>query len=273
MIQLSPPEFFQCGVEHTLFIGFRPLLVTFPTFRQISFPSLTFITQILKAFIRRKATFFADEEWVHAPFQHRQAAPLQDLLGVAAHIPGILEKIDLLPRLLPKTMAKSVQEAVTELMQAVSKLETWQACFLKSSPASHYWDRTSNNSTAVGYQLLWYPSLSTANLFTYLWSFQLICLTHIHWVREHYLNMAEPIHTMPQDHTLLRETCLDLGVRIYRSMEFVMQEDFMLYGALSVKFPLQIACNTLNEDARGRAILSSLDGSTMVRGGIQTPLM
>lgn len=27
MIQLSPPESFESGIEHTLFIGFRPLLV------------------------------------------------------------------------------------------------------------------------------------------------------------------------------------------------------------------------------------------------------
>ena len=28
MIQLSPPESFKSGVEHTLLIGFRPLLVS-----------------------------------------------------------------------------------------------------------------------------------------------------------------------------------------------------------------------------------------------------
>jgi hypothetical protein len=30
MIQLSLPESFESGIEHTLFIGFRPLLVVIP---------------------------------------------------------------------------------------------------------------------------------------------------------------------------------------------------------------------------------------------------
>lgn len=250
MIQLSPPESFESGVEHTLFIGFRPLL-------------------ILKAFILRKATFFANDEWVEKPFQHHQAAPLQSLLSLAARIPAILEKIDNLAHVSLETSVKYGKERITELMETKSCLETWHSSFLNSTSAPQYWHCMPDNALESGHQLLWYPDLSTANVFTYFWSFQLICLTNIQSLREQYPDLEKPEQIAADDIEGLRDTCLELSIRIYQSMEYVLQEDFMLYGISSVGFPLQTACKAFDSDAKGRAVLETLDHTVIVRSRIQ----
>ncbi|KAF9691204.1 hypothetical protein EKO04_010772 [Ascochyta lentis] len=193
MIQLSSPEFFTSGIEHTLFIGFRPLL-------------------ILKAIIFRKATFFANNNWIEKPFQHHRAAPLQDLLGIAARIPGVLEEIDSLTYNSFETAASAARERIEELMEIRCQLDTWHSDFLNSTPAPLYWR----------------------------------CLRHSKEIALH-------------DAKSLRDVCLELSIQIYQSMEYVLQEDFMLYGLSSAHFPLQTACEALESDAEGRAVLATLD--------------
>lgn len=66
-----------------------------------------------------------------------------------------------------------------------------------------------------------------------------------------------------------RDACIESSIRIYQSMEYVLQEAFMLYGASSAHFPVQTARRTLGIDAKGRAILGTLDHTIVVRSGAQ----
>ncbi|XPS80892.1 hypothetical protein M3J09_012837 [Ascochyta lentis] len=240
MIQLSSPEFFTSGIEHTLFIGFRPLL-------------------ILKAIIFRKATFFANNNWIEKPFQHHRAAPLQDLLGIAARIPGVLEEIDSLTYNSFETAASAARERIEELMEIRCQLDTWHSDFLNSTPAPLYWRCTSKTTIPAAFESLCYRDLSTANVFTYLWSFQLLCLTHIHSLLSQFPGLRHSKEIALHDAKSLRDVCLELSIQIYQSMEYVLQEDFMLYGLSSAHFPLQTACEALESDAEGRAVLATLD--------------
>lgn len=74
--------------------------------------------QILKAFIMRKATFFANDEWVKKPFQQYRAAPMQVVLGIAARIPGILEKIDI-------PMENSLESAIESSRKRIAGCWRW----------------------------------------------------------------------------------------------------------------------------------------------------
>lgn len=161
---------------------------------------------------------------------------------------------------------------MTELTETRSRLATWHSSFLDSNSTSQYWHRTPENATESGYQLLWYSDISTANTFTYSWSFQLICLTHIQNLREQYLDLKKSRQTGRddiEDIKGLRDYCLELCIRIYQSMEYVLQEDFMLYGISSAGFPLQTACRVFEADAKGRAILETLDHTVIVRSRLQ----
>jgi hypothetical protein len=216
--------------------------------------------QILKAFILRKATFLADDFWVTMPFHHRQTAPLQSLLSVAASIPGILEKID----------AIAASHRLGELRQSIAQLEAWHTSFLESSSEPLYWRCTVEHDCGGRFPSLWYRGLSTANVFIYFWTFHLICLVNIGSLLDRF-----PISELPEENQAvhgagtLRDQCLELSTRIYQSMEFILQPGFMLYGISSADFPLQTACGVLHADAGGRKILDTLDPSIVMRSKVR----
>ncbi|KAF7915559.1 uncharacterized protein EAE97_012198 [Botrytis byssoidea] len=246
MFQLSPPDIFASGVEHTLFIGFRPLL-------------------ILQAFILRKATFLAENSWVHTPFQNYHASQLQSLLRVAACIPGILESVDVTMHNPYTATIEIAQDQITELVNAKARLEAWCCSCLKTSSRLLYWRRSIEVEDERKLDLWWFQDLSTANVFVYLWAFQLICLLNIHCIFEMYPELERLIDNATYDAKGVREICLELSVQIYQSMEYILQDEFMLYGISSTRFPLQTACGALNLDAKGRNILKSLDQTIIAR--------
>ncbi|KAF5867755.1 putative c6 finger domain-containing protein [Botrytis fragariae] len=214
MFQLSPPELFASGVEHTLFIGFRPLL-------------------ILQAFILRKATFLAEDSWVHTPFQNHRSSPLQSLLGVASCIPGTLERVDVSIHNPCTATIEIVQDRIKELANSKALLEAWHCSYLKTSSRPLYWRRNIEIECKSNLNLWWFQDLSTANVFIYFWAFQLICLIDIHVLLEKYPELERLVHKAIYDARGLREICLELSVQIYQSMEYILQDDFMLYGVSS----------------------------------------
>ena len=268
MFQLSPPEIFASGVEHTLFIGFRPLLVRSHHRLHISLTHC-FTCQILKAFILRKATFLAENSWVEIPFQHHLAAPLQSFLGVAACIPGILERVDVSIHNPHNATIESAQDRIIELIDAEARLEDWYCSYLRSASTPLYWRRTIEADIESNRDLLWFQDLSTGNALTYFWAFRLICLTTAQNLLERYPELEQSVHNTTYDAKELREICIELSIKIYQSMEYILQDDFMLYGVSSAGFPLQAACRALALDAKGRTILKSLDHTIINRSMIK----
>ncbi|KAM0146069.1 hypothetical protein ACHAQE_010931 [Botrytis cinerea] len=250
MFQLSPPDLFASGIEHTLFIGFRPLL-------------------ILRAFILRKAIFLEKNSWVQIPFRNHFASPLQSLLGVAACIPGILERVDMSMNGPYTASVEIARDRITELIDSKAGLQAWHSSYLKSSSTPLYWRRRTEAEVEKNVDLWWFRDLSTANVFIYFWAFQIICLIDIHSLFEKYPEVEQLVHNPAFDANGLRQICLELSVKIYQSMEYILQDDFMLYGVSSACFPLQIACGALDLDERGRAIFKSLDHTIISRSKIR----
>lgn len=203
------------------------------------------------------------------PFQHHRAAPLQSLLGVAARIPGILEKVDVSIHSPYDTTIAVAQKQITELMEITAHLEVWHCSYLKSTSMPLYWRRTVESDNESNFELLWFQDLSTANVFTYFWAFQLIGLTNIQSLLERYPQLQQSTYSATYDAKGVRQACLELSIQIYQSMEYVLQKDFMLYGVSSADFPLQTACRTLELDSEGRAILKTLDYTIIARCKIQ----
>ncbi|KAK6591631.1 hypothetical protein H4I95_12111 [Botrytis cinerea] len=174
MFQLSPPDLFASGIEHTLFIGFRPLL-------------------ILRAFILRKATFLETNSWVQIPFRNHFASPLQSLLGVAACIPGILERVDMSMNGPYTASVEIARDRITELIDSKAGLQAWHSSYLKSSSTPLYWRRRTEAEVEKNVDLWWFRDLSTANVFIYFWAFQIICLIDIHSLFEKYPEVEQSV--------------------------------------------------------------------------------
>ena len=132
-----------------------------------------------------------------------------------------------------------------------------------------YWHRTPENATNGDLELLWYQDLSTANVVTYLLSFQIICLTHINSLSERFPGVVDLTSITTGGAKSLRDACIESSVLIYQSMEYVLQKAFMLYGISSAHFPVQTARRTLEMDAKGRAILGTLDHTIVIRSRAQ----
>jgi hypothetical protein len=67
------------------------------------------------------------------PFKHHQPVPLQDLLGLAARIPRILEDINSSVHNSSKTAIEAARQQLAKLLNIRSRLEDWYKFFSKSS--------------------------------------------------------------------------------------------------------------------------------------------
>jgi hypothetical protein len=204
------------------------------------------------------------------PFHIHQAAPLQSLLGVAASIPGVLERVDAISCDSSDADVRAASQSIKELTESITHLKAWHTSLLGSSSAPLYWRQTIERGLDGSFETLWYHNLSTANVFIYFWAFHLICLVEIRSLQVRFPTLDHSkLNEAPHGTDALREECLELSTQIYQSMEFVLQPDFMLYGISSAGFPLQIACETLKSDAKAQTVLDKLDPSVVIRSQIR----
>lgn len=203
------------------------------------------------------------------PFHRHPASPLQNLLSLAANIPRLLEKYDALPEEPASTVIAVAEERLAEFRKMRASLATWCSTFIAESSAPLYWTRTSDDPKKSGHDLLWFQHLSVANVFTYLWSFQIICLSHIQSLLEQFPCLDGVCTGALEDAAGRRDVCINLSVKIFQSMEYLLQPEFMLYGLSSASFPLFMACNSLESDERGREILRGLDRTVIDRSVIE----
>jgi len=199
---------------------------------------------------------------------------LQSLLGVAAHIPGLLEKIDVVlptsPNAAAVGTAGTANQLISELMGSISQLKNWHSGFLANTLEPISCRQSVERDLGGTYESLWYPSLGIANVFVYFWAFQLLCLKEIQGLLNRFPGLKLVVHDdAAYSPEALREECLELGTCIYKSMEYLLQEDFMLYGISSAGFPLSMACEALQADADGRAIMATLDQSIVTRARLR----
>ncbi|KAG7409819.1 Uncharacterized protein Forpe1208_v010831 [Fusarium oxysporum f. sp. rapae] len=253
LIRLSPPELFSSGILHKLFIGIRPLMV-------------------IKALVFRKATFLAEEEWTTRPFQSHEPSPLQNLFSLAAAMPEILGKVDALDHESTTAAATAAKRRLAELTEMRASLEAWSFSFQAEPQVPLCWPRApEDDNRQRNVSSLWFINLSVANVLTHLWSFQIICLSQIRDLLTRFPELGE-VESMPENPGRLREVCIELSVSIFQSMEYLMQEEFMLYGPFTAGFPVYTAHKALEMDEKGRTVLQKLDKSVVDRLSIHVIL-
>ncbi|OCK73910.1 hypothetical protein K432DRAFT_410311 [Lepidopterella palustris CBS 459.81] len=224
LIQLANPDIFLSGTYHKLFVGFRPGLVVL-------------------AFMSRKATFLALDDWVTVPFTLNPPRPIQALLSEVVVLPQLLEQLDEARYASSRASPELVEKAAVTFLHVLQRLELWMQTFSAESPAPLFSVRPSDHSDLC----IWFPSVSVANSLTHFWAFRAMCLMQVRELgisfpdirKEKYASMG--ITSGP---ALLGEA-IELSRYIYQSTEFLMQDDMKLFGPSSVIFPLKEAYEIL----------------------------
>ncbi|KAH7131061.1 N-terminal fungal transcription regulatory domain-containing protein [Dactylonectria macrodidyma] len=234
LIQLHGPKFYDSGISHKLFVGFRPLL-------------------ILDGLHTRKSSFLSDLDWRNEPFRIIPTTPLQDLMNEASILPSLLERLDESKAESMSQKRTIAQESVAQFIDMLDILHTWHQRTL-SDPSHSFWWKPSTMGHA---RCIWFSSISTANCLTHYWAFWILCVTQIRQLRATYLNLMEvPIEVngeLPESEAI-NQKLVEMANWIMQSVEFLMQDKMKFFGIASATFPIQIACGVLNAgDARGEA--------------------
>ncbi|EPE28338.1 hypothetical protein GLAREA_09458 [Glarea lozoyensis ATCC 20868] len=228
LMQLIGPDVHRSGAAYKLFVGFRPLLVT-------------------EAFIARKATFVASQEWISIPFQFNTASPMQTLLSYATIIPSLLEKADF------DTASPTTDDICAEFEQVLCTLLQWENTQVEVEFGNPYWAKAATSTTISSHgsspsTLLWFPNILFANAFTHLWTFQIICLSEIARLRAGRTDTLLSTKSSLPSEIMNEDYVFKLSTKICQSMEYQLQDEMKLYGPASVLFPLRIARATFDSD-------------------------
>lgn len=92
-------------------------------------------------------------------------------------------------------------------------------------------------------RLAWYP--------TNYWAFWIICVLHIRQVRADYPDLRGDqvqLNGQAPESQTISEQLLELSTRILQSIEFHIQDEMKLYGAVSAALPFQTAMHLLRKN-------------------------
>lgn len=219
LLQLHSPEYYKTGVAHQLFVGFRPVL-------------------LIHAFAFRQSTFLANDCWLSVPFSTCRPSYLQYLLNSTIELPAILAIIDGLYNLPEAERTSTAQRALDDLGTVMDRLSETQQML-----EDHGLELMPIHPTNK-LEILQFPSITAANLYTHLWAFELLCVLYIKRLISMVPYLVQGFSSRIDEVTLnaKESQCITL---ILRSTEFLMKEDFRLYGAASVVLPLEVASKAL----------------------------
>ncbi|KAF3003665.1 hypothetical protein E8E13_008382 [Curvularia kusanoi] len=211
MVQNQSPDAFMDGVAHLMFVGVRPLI-------------------ILDAILRRKSTFLLEKKWQTIPFALHPATHMQVLLGYAAAIPPLLERVD----------DKHGDSNIVRdgLRDVLGQLEEWQAGFeregmLPQPIGPHHLD-LSTDPRILPDVCFDFVDVSHANSLTHCWALRVLLLLQL--IRLDVLGLGSQSTEQQAE---------SLCVMICRGLPYLLQKKMKFYGSMSASFPLHMVSESL----------------------------
>ncbi|KAI6764063.1 hypothetical protein HG530_007852 [Fusarium avenaceum] len=199
---------------------------------------------------------------------------MQLLLSEASGIPTVLELIDTLEHSPPSVSSFIATQAITLLITSYNNLEGWGET-LNADPSTGFccWHVASNSSWAWGGCNIWFPSVSAANVAMHLWAFKVVCLTEIQKLQTRFpgISCDWPVPVGCELGYWLRDTYIELCVKIVQSAKFLLQDRLALFGPLSIPFPLNTACQTFEMDGDRSLDLWKLTQDMLKRSLLKEP--
>jgi len=265
LINMYSPEVFETGDFHVIFVGCRPVL-------------------LLQALTARKSTFLGLEEWLRIPFRKHPPSEMQTLLGDIAILPSILEAIDHLqsqgpdpapsPSPSPSPDPSELKAKLSEVLACLSKWDGHFEIRQKRSARIHIHNDHSRTSTSTFTPVpdFWFPNLLAANISIHVWAFQIICLAELSKLNKRFpsgeacddynCNLNNPTTTenasLEKQHKHKHKPkippstpALALATKICQSMEYMLQDEMLLYGPAAAMWPLATAYTVSIQDGDG----------------------
>ncbi|PVH73551.1 hypothetical protein DL98DRAFT_607025 [Cadophora sp. DSE1049] len=233
LINMYSPGVFESGDFHVIFVGCRPVL-------------------LLQALTARRSTFLGRKEWLTVPFRKHPPSEMQTLLGDIAILPSILEQIDSLQDLAPQSSLQSAQDLKLMLSEVLVRLSKWDGHFEVTQKTMK-----SNNNNSHAEETVsdfWFLSLLAANVCIHVWAFQIICFTELAKLNKLSPSSDDISCSGPGAQAVWEEhkTRLSaLATKICQSMEYMLQDEMLLYGPAAAMWPLAAAYSVLAADVEG----------------------
>ncbi|KAL5398721.1 hypothetical protein PMIN02_001248 [Paraphaeosphaeria minitans] len=227
------PDPFSSGILHTLFIGFRPLL-------------------LISTILQRRETFLARVEWTTTPFRGHPSSMMQLLLNKASALPALLERYDDMIDLEVLSNTVAVEQLRKDYLNILKSFQEWELMLQSEVPCPVFWSKSDpSNASSSHADALWFPNIMTANSLTHCWAFRIIAKIHLRR-----LNAVVSATKKDGQRVSLRTLSLPtressvaaLADMICDSMPYLMQPDMKLYGPGSAYFPLPTAIRFFQSD-------------------------
>ncbi|KAJ5538534.1 hypothetical protein N7494_008013 [Penicillium frequentans] len=233
LFQAYGPDACKEGFGHKLFAGFRPLLT-------------------MQAIQQRQPVFLALPAWIDTPFSRFDPSLMQQLLNEAVMLPSLLHQADTVvenPEL--SSQPDRVEQILDIFINFASRLDNFETV-LCADGCPPYWPHGDAKDAPLPF---WYPNITLANAFTYLWALKIIYMGEMKRLST-YLPRDSPKDSLSPGrlHLSLAENDLLMVVlarQIQLSMEYLLQDEMELFGPSSTFFPLKVAYQIFKMDKVG----------------------
>ncbi|KAJ5629396.1 hypothetical protein N7528_003053 [Penicillium herquei] len=233
LFQAYNPKVFKSGTLHRLFVGFRPVMV-------------------IHAIQSRQPTFLALQSWIQIPFSVTSPSLMQSLLNEVVMLPSLLYKSDSIIENPQGNDSADINNLLTLFLDLFAHLESWGNTGWTnddrlSMPDQGFYTMKGSTNRDTGLPLLWYPNITMANVFTHLWAFQITCATEIERLAPLTLNRVFDTQITASEDPFIsslvenKGRMIDLGRKIYLSMDYLLQDEMELFGPASTFYPLGVA--------------------------------
>ncbi|CAN9482036.1 unnamed protein product [Alternaria alternata] len=223
MIERLGPKPFSTGILHTLFVGFRPLL-------------------LISSIYDRRKTFLAQDGWVTKPFETVPISIMQLLLNKATQLPALLERFDSLGDRSITSNVVAMQRLRDDFLYMIKSLKYWELSSKAQAKFSLVWPKpNSPDAESLGRKPLWFANVLVASSLTHCWAFEIVARQHLDDIEE---SIAEikgcNVKAVPRRSDSASDKDENpvsiLAEKICDSMPYFLQPELKLYGPASTFF-------------------------------------
>jgi hypothetical protein len=169
---------------------------------------------------------------------------LQNMMTKATTLPSILRKIDYANTTSSSFSVDTARDALSELVRILTLLSQWSQ---SSDTVSHgyKWVPLSSYENAIG---LWFPNITAANAYTHFWAFWVMCVENIRQLKSDFLDLETAsldVNGQSLENILMVGEIVEICGWLLQGVEFLIQDEFKLFGVASTVLPVKTAYETL----------------------------
>ncbi|KAH7361084.1 hypothetical protein BKA66DRAFT_213775 [Pyrenochaeta sp. MPI-SDFR-AT-0127] len=226
LIEGLGPMPFSVGIMHTIFIGFRPLL-------------------LISSILNRRGTFLAREEWTIRPFDGQPTSIMQLLLNIACELPALLERYYDIGDFSDASNFDAVERLWSDFRAILGSLREWERKSYSQASYPLVWSRPDpETSLPSSANALWFPNIMIANSLTHYWAFEIVVRMHLSTLHRIIITTTghDPqtyMNTCPE--LFNDKSLLTLADMICDSTSYLIQPEMKLHGLGSAFFTLPTA--------------------------------